>query len=210
VDTILAVEVVCQGAARIITVVADHKVDIQALTPERWADLERVFGPSGAFGGCWCMYFRLRSKDNAAAKASERKSGLKALVDAGEPPGLIGYVDDEPAAWVSIDRRERFTMLSYSRIYKPAAAEGLWSIVCFVTGKKFRGQGLMAQMLRGAVDYARENGARAIEAYPVEPEGEMKGYAGFMGVRSVFDAAGFEEVARLANGRPHMRLDLLS
>lgn len=205
-DTILAAGWCVK--ARIITGVVKQKVDIRPLTPERWADLERVFGPGGAFGGCWCMYFRMRSKDNAAAKASERKAGLKAIVDGGEPPGLIGYVDGEPAAWVSIDRRERFTMLSYSRIYRPAAAEGLWSIVCFVTGKKFRGQGLMEQMLRGAVDYARENGAKVIEAYPVEPEGEMKGYAGFMGVRSVFDKVGFEQIARLSNGRPHVRLNL--
>ena len=183
-------------------------ITIHAATPDRWPDLERLFGPGGAYGGCWCMYFRMRSKDNARAKASERKAVLKSLVESGEPPGLITYVDGEPAGWVSIDQRERFAMLSYSRIYKPADGGPLWTIVCFVTGRKFRQQGLMATMLRGAVDYARQQGAKVIEAYPVEPGEELKGYAGYMGIRSVFDRAGFVEVARLANGRPHMRLDL--
>jgi GNAT superfamily N-acetyltransferase len=154
------------------------------------------------------MYFRMRSKDNAKAKASARKAGLKSLVESGEPPGLIAYLDGEPAGWVSIDRRERFAMLNYSRIYKALDEGPLWTIVCFVTGRKFRQQGLMAQMLRGAVDYARQQGAKVIEAYPVERGEELKGYAGYMGIRSVFDRAGFVEVARLSNGRPHMRLDL--
>lgn len=155
------------------------------------------------------MYFRLRSKDNAAAKAKERKAGLKSIVDSGEPPGLIAYVDGEPAGWVSLDRRERFTMLNYSRIYKAAVeGAGLWTIVCFVVGRNFRRQGLMERLLGAAVEYARERGGSVIEAYPVEPGDEMKGYAGFQGVRSVFDRAGFEEIGRLANGRPHMRLDL--
>jgi len=184
------------------------EIEIHPVTPDRWADLERLFGPVGAYGGCWCMYFRMRSKDNAKAKASERKAGLKGLVESGEPPGLIAYVDGEPAGWVSIDQRERFAMLSYSRMYKPADGGSLWTIVCFVTGRKFRRQGLMAEMLQGAVDYARQHGAKVIEAYPVEAAEELKGYAGYMGVRSVFDRTGFVEVARLANGRPHMRLDL--
>jgi hypothetical protein len=28
------------------------------VTPERWPDLERLFGPRGACGGCWDMWWR--------------------------------------------------------------------------------------------------------------------------------------------------------
>jgi GNAT superfamily N-acetyltransferase len=182
-----------------------QRIEVHPLTPERWDDFERLFGPSGAYGGCWCMYFRMRSRDNARAKGIERKAAMRKVVGAGPPPGLIAYVDGEPAGWVSVDARERFAMLSYSRMYKPLDDQPVWTIVCFVVGRNYRRQGMMDRLLEGAVEYARKEGAGILEAYPIESPAELKGYAGFMGVRSVFDRAGFEEVARLANGRPVMR-----
>lgn len=183
-------------------------IEVHPVMPNRWPDLETLFGPSGAYGGCWCMYFRMRSSENARAKGNERKAAMKALVASGQPPGLLAYVDGEPAGWVSLDPRERFTMLRYSRMYVPVDDLPVWTIVCFVVGRRFRRQGLMAQLLDAAVSYARENGARAVEAYPVEPGTGLKGYAGYMGIRSVFDRAGFREIARLKNGRPVMRKGL--
>jgi GNAT superfamily N-acetyltransferase len=181
------------------------RVEVHPVTPERWADLERLFGPSGAYSGCWCMYFRMRSSENARAKGSERKAALNALVASGPPPGLIAYVNGEPAAWVSLDARERFTMLRYSRMYKPVDDQPVWTIVCFVVGRSHRRKGMMGHLLQGAIDYARNQGAVILEAYPVESPESLKGYAGYMGIRSVFERAGFNEVARLANGRPVMR-----
>jgi GNAT superfamily N-acetyltransferase len=150
----------------------------------------------------------MRSSENARAKGSERKAAMKALVDHGPPPGLIAYVDGEPAGWVSLDARERYTMLRYSRMYKPVDDRPVWTIVCFVVGRNHRRQGMMSHLLEAAVDYARGQGARFLEAYPIESPAELKGYAGFMGVRSAFDRAGFQEIARLANGRPVMRKEL--
>jgi GNAT superfamily N-acetyltransferase len=184
-------------------------VEIHPLTPARWEDFEKLFGPSGASGGCWCMAFRMRSAENARAKGSERKAAMRALVASGPPPGLIAYANGEPCGWVSLDARERFTMLQYSRMYVPVDDEPVWTIVCFVVGRRFRRRGLMTQLLDAAVHYARERGARAIEAYPVEQTSELKGYAGYMGVRSVFDRSGFREIARLKNGRPVMRKELV-
>jgi hypothetical protein len=48
-------------------------IEVHPVTPERWGDLEKLFGPSGAYGGCWCMYFRMRSSDNARER--ERTKG---------------------------------------------------------------------------------------------------------------------------------------
>lgn len=183
-------------------------VQVVPVTPGRWSDLEKLFGPGGAYGGCWCMYFRLRSSENSRARAAERKAGLRELVDSGHEPGLIAYIEGEPAGWVSIDRRENFRMLQYSRMYRPVDDEPVWTIVCFVVGRRYRRRGIMARLLDGAVEHARKHGASAVEAYPLEQPGELKGYAGFVGIRSVFERAGFQEVKRLANGRPVMRLRL--
>jgi GNAT superfamily N-acetyltransferase len=184
-------------------------VRIHPVTPDRWDDLERLFGPSGASYGCWCMWFRRRSSEMAKSKARDNKADIKSLVKAGDEPGLIAYVDGEPAGWVSLDRKDNYPRLVHSTSFKRLALDdegSVWSVVCFVVGKQYRRTGLSAQLLQGAIDYATKHGAKTLEAYPVEPTEELKGDRGYHGVRSVFDRAGFTEVAR--DGRPVMRLEL--
>jgi GNAT superfamily N-acetyltransferase len=151
------------------------------------------------------MWFRLRRQEFGSNKGRENKAALKALVGSGERPGLIAYVDGEPAGWCSLDPREKFAHLARSRQFKRVDNQPVWSIVCFVIGERFRRQGLMTRLLEEAVSYAAQRGARIIEGYPVEPEGRLTGTAGYTGIASVFRRAGFIEVARAANGRPVMR-----
>ena len=33
-------------------------LEFHPLTIERWGDFEKLFGPRGAYGGCWCMWWR--------------------------------------------------------------------------------------------------------------------------------------------------------
>ena len=186
------------------------RITIHPLTSERWPDLETVFGPQGAYGGCWCIWFRRRRKESERAKNAQNKAGLKAIVDSGEPPGLLAYVAGEPAAWVSLDPREKYPLLVHSRKNPPIDDQPVWSIVCFVVARAYRRQGLMSELLRGAVDYAQDRGAGIVEAYPVEPHGDLAGDTGFSGVASVFFAAGFREVGRSKTGRLIVRLNLQS
>ena len=51
-------------------------------------------------------------------------------------------------------------------------------------------------MLRAAVDYARSGGARLVEAYPVDEAGASHPDSMFFGAKSMYDRAGFREVAR--------------
>jgi GNAT superfamily N-acetyltransferase len=178
------------------------------VTAERWADLERLFGPQGASYGCWCMWFRRRSGEMSKSKAKDNKAAIRSLVEAGDEPGLIAYVDGDPAGWISLAPREDFPRLVYSRTFRPIDERPVWSVVCFVIGKSYRRRGLSGRLLAAAVEYARGHGARTLEAYPVEPAGDLTGDRGYQGIRSTFAAAGFSEVTRAANGRPVMRLEL--
>jgi GNAT superfamily N-acetyltransferase len=181
-------------------------IEVHPVTPERWADLEKLFGPHGAYSGCWCMFFRMRRKDWSKAKAKTNKSGLKTLVDANAPPGLLAYVDGEPAGWASLDPREKFDHLTYSRALKLDRSEsGVWAIVCFVVGKTHRRRGVQTALIDAAVDYARSRGARAVEAYPIEPSGDLQSYDGYTGIRSSFLRAGFKEVRRVDGRRTVVR-----
>ena len=81
---------------------------VAPLTPERWPDLEAIFNAKGCSvaRGCWCMAYRgsgsSASLSPGMSHAQAHRAGLKALVDAGDPPGLIGYRGKIPVGWVSI------------------------------------------------------------------------------------------------------------
>ena len=82
------------------TLSLDLDLVFHPVTPDRWPDLERLFGPRGACAGCWCMFWRLRRSAFDRSSADERRAGLKGLVDSGQIPGIMAYLGDEPIAWV--------------------------------------------------------------------------------------------------------------
>jgi GNAT superfamily N-acetyltransferase len=180
-------------------------LQFQPLTPDRWRDFETLFGPSGAYGGCWCMWPRLRRKEFDRNSGKQNRQAMKEAVDSGEEPGLLAYSGGEPAGWVALAPRERYAHLEHSRTLKRVDDQPVWSIVCFVVDKRARGQGMMANLLSAAVAYARRRGATIVEGYPVEPQGKLSGYAGYTGIVSTFRKAGFVEVARRSEGQPIMR-----
>ena len=175
------------------------------LTPDRWGDFETLFGPSGAYGGCWCMWPRLRRKEFDANSGAENKEAMKEAVDSGEEPGLLAYRGGEPVAWVALAPREWLAHLERSRTLKRVDDRPVWSIVCFVVDKRVRGRGMMTKLLAAAVEQARRHGATIVEGYPVEPKGALSGYSGYTGIVSTFRKAGFVEVARRSERQPIMR-----
>ena len=176
------------------------------LTPERWTDFEKLFGPRGACAGCWCMYWRLTRSQHDQQQGELNRRSIKALVDSGNIPGILAYVDDEPVGWCSIAPRQQFATLARSRILKPVDDQPVWSVVCFFVTRKYRRQGLTIQLLKAAVEYASSKGATIIEGYPVEPkEGKAPDVFVFTGLSSAFKQAGFKEVLRRSETRPIMR-----
>jgi ribosomal protein S18 acetylase RimI-like enzyme len=186
---------------------------LRPLTPGRWKDLETLFASKGCSipRGCWCMFYRETGKTVAPPGrtiAEDRKAKLKALCNAGPPPGLIAYAGRKPVGWVTLGPRTDFARLQRSPIMKPVDDAPVWSIVCFVVPPEFRHQGVAHSLLRGAIDYAAKRGARILEAYPVDKD--KRGADDWMwhGAKSMFDRAGFTEVARRKPQRPVMRKGL--
>ena len=91
---------------------------------------------------------------------------------------------------------------------KPVDDAEVWSIVCTFVAKEFRGQGLQHRLLAAALDFARDNGVRLVEAYPVDkPERSHDDFM-FFGSRSLYERAGFHEVVRRSPTRVVMRRGL--
>jgi GNAT superfamily N-acetyltransferase len=177
-------------------------LDIQPLTPERIPDLATLFEQGGDPKYCWCAYFRTRGFDfSGGSKARHRGVLEQATVDRvaeGRAPGLVAYRDGEVVGWVSVGPREDYERLVHSKVLAPIDDKPVWSIVCFVVGRRARGKGVANALLDAAVDYAREHGATTLEAYPVDttegrriPSAEV-----FKGTVSMYERAGFKVVER--------------
>jgi GNAT superfamily N-acetyltransferase len=184
-------------------------LECHPLTPERWADFERLFGPNGACAGCWCTTWRrTRAEFNRDKGDGNRRFFLK-VVESGEPTGVLGYLDGEPVGWCAVAPREAYSYFERTRILQPVDDTPVWSVTCFFIHKNHRRKGLTVQLLRAAVGYVKERGGQVVEGYPVEPKSDnMPVVFAWTGMASAFREAGFKEVARRSEGRPIMRLEI--
>ncbi|MCK4915895.1 MAG: GNAT family N-acetyltransferase, partial [Candidatus Eisenbacteria sp.] len=112
------------------------------LTPEIWRDFEKLFGESGACGGCWCMWWRQTRREFDEEHGEKNRRAMKRLVDSGEIPGLLAYADGEVVGWCSVGPRESFSSLNRSRVLKRLDDAPVWSIVCLFLAKSHRRLGL--------------------------------------------------------------------
>ncbi|HEX8451643.1 MAG TPA: GNAT family N-acetyltransferase [Longimicrobium sp.] len=176
------------------------------LTPDRWSDLERLFGARGACGGCWCMWWRLRRSEFDARKGEPNRRAFHEIVHSGAEPGILAYADGEPVGWCAVQPREAYPVLGRSRTLKPVDDQAVWSVTCFFVARGFRKRGVTTRLLRAAVEHARARGGRILEGYPIEPRKDHVPEAfAWTGFASAFKRAGFKEVARRSDTRPIMR-----
>jgi GNAT superfamily N-acetyltransferase len=183
-------------------------ITVRPLTAARWDDFAALFGERGACGGCWCMLWRLPRRTFDAQKGAGNRDAMRALVGAGEEPGLLAYRGREPVGWVSLGPRPDFPALSRSRLLQPIDDRPVWSITCLFVAKAHRRTGVSVALLRAAVRHVRARGGRVVEGYPQLPKGNpIPDVFAWTGTASAFAAAGFREVARPSPTRPVMRCD---
>jgi GNAT superfamily N-acetyltransferase len=175
------------------------------LTSNRFADFERLFGPRGACGGCWCMFWKLRGKAFDENTGEPARQMQKSIVDSGIVPGLLAYLDGEPVGWVAVEPRLDYPRLAHSRILKPVDDADVWSVTCFFVAKQARRQGLTVEMLKAAIDHVKDQGGKIIEGYPVDVKKDMPPVFIYHGTAAAFKKAGFVEVTRRSETRPIMR-----
>jgi GNAT superfamily N-acetyltransferase len=192
---------------------ASSPIEVVPATPERWADVQTIMAGHGE-RGCWCQYWRLTSSEYSARKPGGGPQLLRAQLGSSTAPGLLAYVDGEPAGWCGIGPRASMGRLVRSRTIPRIDDRPVWSIVCFLVRVGYRRRGVAAALLDGVIDYARQMGAVGLEAYPIDSEGARIDVAfAYVGTTSMFERAGFRRVVETASrsaGRTRwlMRLDL--
>lgn len=181
-------------------------------TPE---DVEAVLGAGGA-RRCRCQGLKVEGWIWRDSTQEQRDAALVAQTACGTDgptSGLIGYVDGDPAGWVAVEPRENYPRI-WSRkqpwMRMDPELEGVWSVTCFVVAKGHRGTGLTYELAAATVEHAREQGARLLEGYPMEPAPGKKVIwdEASVGLLPVFLEAGFEVHASPTLRRRVVRHDL--
>lgn len=182
-------------------------MQIAPASPATWDALAALFREGGDPRWCWCQFWRLRSKDMRDLKVPELRERLQEQVAAGaagdaEPPGLVA-LDDEGRAvgWVSLAPRDAYERITHSRVIPKVDDRPVWSIVCFAVSASARGRGVARELLAAAIDFARTEGAIALEAYPqrVQAGERIHPNAAYAGTLPMFERAGFSVVAEKAS-----------
>lgn len=197
----------------------DSDVTVVPANEASWDDLQAVFG-RGTAAKCQCQRIKLGDHDWYAMPVEQRAHRLREETDCGHPgaertSGMVAYVAGEPVGWVAVEPRANYRRLRGSSVPWAGRTENpddpdVWAIVCFAIRPGFRGQGITRPLAVAAVEYARAQGAKAVEGYPmlrrpgqIVSWGEMN-----FGSRNTFVAAGFREVSHPTTRRLVMRLDL--
>lgn len=188
-------------------------IEVVPATSDTFADVEQALTGGGDGASCQCQWWTLPAKQFDTTTRAEREELLAAELAASPPPGLVARVDGAAAGWVRVGPRTRQPRLARTRAFalspEPWDDESVWAVTCFSIRKEFRRRGVMGALLEAAVDLARQNGARTLEAYPMDPSvKKLPSNELYLGVLSVFLDAGFTEVGRSHPHRAVVSLEL--
>lgn len=183
-----------------------------------WEDLQAVFGTRGPSSRCQCQRYKLEPREAFAKFPVEvRADRLRRQTDCGEPDsettsGLVAYLDEVPVGWCAVEPRPEFGgLLRNNRVPwtdrdEDKLDDSVWAVTCLLTRTGFRKRGVSRALALAAVDFARERGARALEAYPITTTDVIDEEL-HVGIDRVFLDAGFREVGRPTLRRAVVRID---
>ena len=179
-----------------------------------FADLCTILGPKNPTSSvCWCLSHRVDAKTNKELVGPDRGEYVKQLARRDVAPGVLAYDGDDVVGWAAVAPRSE---LPFARSKKIPHVDDLpvWTVWCFRVRPGHRNRGISHALLDGAVAFAANEGAPAIEGYPVDNKGDkVDTVMAYVGTRGLFEAAGFtlaSETTSVSGGIPRvvMRKDL--
>jgi GNAT superfamily N-acetyltransferase len=202
------------------TPIPPERLTIIPANEASWDDIAAIFGTTDYPGRCQCQRFKVRGWIwGSSTTVEQRTEMLREQTRCDDPgtgstSGLVAYLDGEPVGWVAVEPRTEYPKLRTTRIPWTGRDEDkdddqIWAVTCFAVRKGFRGRGITYALAQATVGYARERGARALEAYSMitQPGKEITWGELHVGARQVFEEAGFKEVTHPTVRRVVMRID---
>ncbi len=170
---------------------------------------------------CQCQRFKLARKESfGATPVEERAFRLRTQTNCGQPSaattsGLVAYRNEVPVGWCAVEPRTAYAGLlrvfrtPWDGRHEDKTDATIWAVTCVFARAGYRRQGISYALAVAAVAFARERGARALEAYPMltQPGEQITWGEMLVGSRSIYAAAGMTEVSRPSPRRAVMRID---
>lgn len=206
------------GGAAAQPIAADQLTIVPA-NEASWSDLQAILGTADYSGRCYCQHFKIADSQWSALSDGERRDRLRRQASCGDPrarstAGLVAYLGGEPVGWVAVEPRTAYPRLlkmrtPWSGRHEDRADDSVWAVTCSIVRKGYRRRGITYALAAATIDFARERGARALEAYPMitVPGKEITWGELYVGARQVFADAGFTEVSHPSPRRVVMRID---
>lgn len=160
-------------------------------------DVRQVIGPKRPDANvCWCLSYRIPSKLNKELRGPARGELVAQLCRQDPPPGILAYDGDVPVGWAAVAPRTEVHSFARKNSKIPHLDDlPVWAVWCLRTRAGNRGQGIVHRLLAGAVEFAQQRGAPALEGYPVDNgEARVDRTMAYVGTRSMFARAGFTKV----------------
>jgi GNAT superfamily N-acetyltransferase len=178
---------------------------LESLTPNLWPAIEDLFEGATACNRCWCMYWRI-GRAYTKRPRETNKDAFHRIVQAGPPPGFLAFDGDTAVGWCQLSSRDSLPYLNRTSFLKRVDDLPVWCISCFYVRKGYRRLGLTLALVREALKIARDAGAPALEAYPLDMD--LTSSSSWTGFASTFLTLGFKCVTRRRPPRPIMRYTL--
>jgi GNAT superfamily N-acetyltransferase len=172
-------------------------IEVCPATSDRFEDMSTMLAPKRADAfACWCLSYRIDPKVNERLGPDERREYARGLTSEPTPPGVLAYQQGTVVGWAATAPRTRVHALMHNSRLPVLDEAPVWSIWCVKIRPGHRRQGITRALILGAVEFARSQGAPAVEAYPVENVGQkVDTTLAFVGTRSMFESAGFIKIA---------------
>ena len=172
-----------------------------------FADVATLLSPKDRTkASCWCLSYRLSYPERQAMSGTDQAAFVADLCSRKPAPGVVAYDGAEPVGWAAVAPRADLHAFTNGRVIPHVDDTPVWSVWCFKVRGGHRKQGIAHALLAGAIDFARDAGAPALEGYPVDTGDErVDPISAFVGTRRMFEAAGFTKAADTDSTRGQFR-----
>ena len=110
-------------------------------------DVQTVVGPKRPDATvCWCLSYRIPSKQNLELRGTARGDLVQELVRQDPPPGVLAYDGDDVVGWAAVHPRADTSFARNRRI--PHVDDlAVWSVWCIRVRPGYRGKGISHHLL---------------------------------------------------------------
>ena len=182
---------------------SDANYSVKPLDETTWSDFARLVEKhNGVLGGCWCMGFHPEGVGRGRT-AEQNRSDKERRVREGRAHAALVYGGQTAVGWCQFGPPDELPRIKNKRAY----LEGLtdlpdWRITCFFIDRDYRGKGVAAAALEGALHEIARLGGGTVESYPEDAEGRSVS-SSFLhnGTLAMFERQGFQRDRRI--GKNH-------